>query len=312
VPESVSVALPVLQGGERFREVLAAIRAQRIDRPVEIVVVDSGSTDGSVPAAREHGATVVEIPRAEFSHGQTRNRLMEMARGAHVAFLTQDAVPAHEGWLAALLGGFALGDDVALVCGPQLPRPEASPMVRHELDGFFARFGAAARVDRLGGAPLGAGPEAFYSSVNGAVARWAWERVPFRPVAYGEDHVLAADVLRAGLAKAYVPDAAVVHSHDYPGLGGLGRTFDDFRVLHEVHGLREPLSPRFIAARVRNDVAAERALLAREGVRGTALQAATVAALRHHAQRALGRSLGSNADRLPGALRRRLSLAGRP
>ena len=58
------------------------------------------------------------IPVERFSHGGTRNLLMERARGAHVAFLTQDAMPAGDGWLAALLGGFALGDDVALVCGP--------------------------------------------------------------------------------------------------------------------------------------------------------------------------------------------------
>jgi rhamnosyltransferase len=300
VPESVSVALPVLQGGERFREVLAAVRAQRVAADVELVVVDSGSTDGSAAAAREHGARVVEIRGEEFSHGGTRNRLMELARGDRVAFLTQDAVPAHDGWLAGLLEGFALADDVALVCGPHVARPDASPMARRELEGFFARFGDVPRVDRLGGAPLALGPESFFSSVNGAVARWAWERVPFRPVAYAEDHLLAADVLRAGLARAYVPAAAVVHSHDYPGLGGFRRAFDDFRALHEVHGLREPLSPRWIAARVRNDVAAERAL----GV-------PALAALGYHAQRALGRSLGSNADRVPAPLRGRWSREGR-
>jgi len=87
--------------------------------------------------------------------------------------------------------------------------------------------------------------------------------------------------------------------------------FDEFRALHEVHGLREPLSPRFVAARLRNDVAAERAAAAREGLTGAALERATLAAMRYHAQRALGRSLGTNADRLPGPLRRRLSLEGR-
>jgi rhamnosyltransferase len=224
---------------------------------------------------------------------------MELASGDHVAFLTQDAVPAHEGWLAALLDGFGLADDVALVCGPHRALPGASPIVRREQDAFFARFGDTPRVDRASSGTGWAGTEYFFSSVDGAVARWAWERVPFRAVPYGEDHWLAADVLGAGLAKAYVPEAVVVHSHEYPGLGGLRRTFDDFRALHEVHGLREPLSPRWIAARVRNDVAAERAA-------GTP----ALTALGYHAQRALGRSLGTNADRLPAALRGRLSLAG--
>ncbi len=298
----VTVAIPVLNGGAVFAEVLRAVAEQETDREVELLVIDSGSTDGSVALARAHGARVVEIPRAEFSHGGTRNRLMELAGGDHVVFLTQDSRPAGPGWLAAHLRGFTLAEDIALVCGPYLPRPDASPMVRRELQEYFATFGGE-RVDREAG---GAGPARFFSSANGGVARWAWERVPFRPVPYAEDQQLARDVLAAGLAKAYLPDAAVVHSHDHPPLRALGRYFDDFRALAEVHGHREPMTARYIAARVRNDVAADRAYMRREG---TDVQ--TLRSLRHHTARALGRSLGSNADRLPAWARRRLSLDGR-
>jgi glycosyltransferase involved in cell wall biosynthesis len=299
---TVSVGIPVLNGGALLGEVLAAVRAQQLDGEIEVLVIDSGSTDGSQALARGHGARVVEIPIAEFSHGGTRNRLMELSAGEHVAFLTQDSVPAGPGWLAALLRGFSLADDVALVCGPYLPRSDASPMVRRELLEFFARFGGP-RVDR---GPGGPGPATFFSSANGAVARWAWERVPFRPVAYAEDQRLARDMLAAGLAKAYVPDAAVIHSHEHPPLKALRRYFDDFRALAEVYGHREPLSPRYVAARVRGDVAADRAFMRREG-----LPVETMRSVRHHVARALGRSLGSNADRLPARARGRLSLDGR-
>jgi glycosyltransferase involved in cell wall biosynthesis len=288
---SVTVAIPVLDGGLRLGEVLTAVRAQQVDRPVELLVIDSGSTDGSPALARRHGARVVEIPPREFSHGGTRNRLMELATGDHVAFLTQDSVPAGSGWLAALLGGFALAGDVALVCGPQRARPDASAMVRREQSEFFARFGGE-RIDR---GAVAAGPATFFSSANGAVARWAWERVPFRAVDYAEDQLLARDMLAAGLAKAYVPEAAVVHSHDHPPLRALRRYFRDFRALAEVNGVREPLTVRYIAARVRNDVAADRAFMRREG-----LEVQTLRSLSHHVARALGRSLGTNADRLPG------------
>jgi glycosyltransferase involved in cell wall biosynthesis len=275
----VTVALPVLNGGPLLGEVLAAVRTQ--DVPHELLVIDSGSTDGSLELARRHGARVVGIPRAEFGHGRTRNRLMELAAGDHVAFLTQDSVPAGPGWLAALLGGFA--DDVALTWGPHLPRPDASPMVRRQLLELFDREP----------------PPAFFSSVNGAVARWAWERVPFRDVAWGEDQALARDVRAAGLGNVYVAEAAVVHSHEG---GTLRRTFADFRALAEFGGLREPLTPRYVAARVRNDVAADRAFMRREG-----MPVRTLRSLRHQVARALGRSLGTNADRLPAWLGRALS-----
>jgi glycosyltransferase involved in cell wall biosynthesis len=276
---TVTVAIPVLNGGARLAEVLEALAAQDTDH--DLLVVDSGSTDGSQDRARRHGALVVEIPPGEFSHGGTRNRLMELSAADHVAFLTQDSVPAGPHWLAALLGGFALAEDVALVTGPQLPRPDASPMVRRELLEFAGRLGAT---------HTGA---TFFSSANGAVARRAWERVRFRPVAYGEDQLLAADMRAAGLTTAYVADAAVVHSHDLPPHRALRRYFDDFRALSRANGLREPLSPRFIAARVRNDVAADRAFMRREG-----LPVQTWRSFSHQVARALGRSLGTNADRL--------------
>jgi rhamnosyltransferase len=298
----VTVALPVLDGGPLLGEVFERIAEQVVDREVEVLVIDSGSTDGSVALARSVGARVVEIAPCEFSHGGTRNRLMELARGDHVAFLTQDSVPAAPGWLATLLGGFSLAPDVALVCGPYLPRSDASPMVQRELQEYFGSFGGE-RIDRR---DLGLGPATFFSSANGAVARWAWERVGFRPVAYAEDQQLARDMLAAGMAKAYLPDAAVVHSHDHPPLRALGRYFDDFRALAEVYGYREPATPRYIAARIRNDVAADRAFMRREG-----REVETLRSLKHHTARALGRSLGTNADRLPAWARRRLSLDGR-
>jgi glycosyltransferase involved in cell wall biosynthesis len=285
---TATVAIPVLNGGPLLAEVLRAVAAQTIE--AEVVVVDSGSTDGSVELARASGARVTQIARSDFSHGGTRNRLMELATGDHVAFLTQDSVPASPDWLAGLLGGFALADDVALVFGPHRPRPDASPMVRRELLELFARFGEAT-VDRD---PAPGGRATFFSSANGAVARWAWERMPFRPVSYAEDMVLARDMLAAGLAKAYVPDAAVIHSHDLPPLKAFRRYFDDFRALAEVNGLREPLTPRYLAARVRGDVAADRAFMRREG-----LEVQTMRSFTHHVARALGRSLGTNVGRLP-------------
>ena len=60
-----------------------------------------------------------------------------------------------------------------------------------------------------------------------------WEQVPFRDVAYAEDHLLAQDMLRAGFAKVYMPDAAVVHSHEYSAWQWLRRSFDESRAIAE-------------------------------------------------------------------------------
>ena len=294
-----SVAMPVRNGAEHLPSVLAAIRSQRIDGEVEIVVVDSGSTDESPALCERAGARVERIPPEAFSHGGTRNRLMEMARGARVAFLTQDAVPAADDWLAALMGGFD-DDDVGLVYGPYLPRPDASAMVKREFEEWFAAMPALAR------GPLGEnpkpGPNTFFSSANGAVSRTAWERVPFRDVAYAEDQRLALDMLNAGFTKAYVPRAGVVHSHDYPPLERFQRWFDEFRALREVYDYRAPIAPRRVIAAIRREVARDRAA-AGDSVVGESLC--------YHTLRAVGAGLGTRADRLPAGVRRLCSLERR-
>ena len=299
----ISVAIPVLNGGALLDEVLSAVRAQRVEgEDVELVVVDSGSSDGSLSMAERHGATVVRIDRSSFSHGGTRNLLMRETRGSRVAFLTQDATPAGDGWLAALVRGFERGDDVGLVYGPYRPRPDAPVWVKREFASFF---GGEPSIQR------GPVPMPYYTDANGCILRSAWEQAPFRDVSYAEDQMLARDMLAAGWSIAYEPDAAVVHSHAYPPGEQFGRFFDEFRALREVHGHVEQVGLRHTLGTVRRQVADDRAFLRAEGAVGGDLARATLESARFYAIRAAASALGTRADRLPARVRAALSRDGR-
>jgi GT2 family glycosyltransferase len=313
----VSVAIPVRDGGELLEEVLVALAAQTVEH--ELVVCDSGSSDGSVALARSYGADVLEIAAERFSHGGTRNLLIGHAAGRHVALLTQDSVPADERWLERLLSGFRLAGDVALVYGPYLPRARASFAVRNELEQWFGSLSpdAVPRVDRLGEderalpARQLLGRRGFFSDANACLSRSAWERVPFRDVPYAEDRVLAIDMLRAGYSKAFVPDACVYHSHAYTTGEQFRRCFDEWRGLREVYGWREPAAPAYLLARLRGALGQARAQLAREGAPRARRRAALAEVGSHQLARLAGALLGSRSDRLPASVRRRLSLEGR-
>ncbi len=312
----VTVAIPVRDGGALLEGTLRALAGQTVEH--ELLVCDSGSHDDSVEVARGAGARVLEIAPSEFNHGATRNLLMERAGGSRVAFLTQDAEPADERWLERLLGGLALAPDVAIAYGPQRPRRDASAAVRIELERWFASLAPDGRpqVERLGADEratlpvLGlVGRRGFFTDSNACVSREAWQRVPFREVSYAEDRVLAIDMLRAGYAKAYVPDAAVSHSHDYTISQQLRRSFDEARALREVYGWREPASPPALLRRLRGELGAARVELLAESAGGRLTALVGIAA--HHLARLCGTLLGSRAERLPPAARRRLSLEGR-
>jgi O-antigen biosynthesis protein len=321
MPEVVTVAIPVLNGARYLDEVLSAVRDQRVDCEVEILVVDSGSSDGSREIAGRHGAVVHEIPPSEFSHGGTRNRMMAMARGEYVAFLTQDATPAHDRWLAALLEGFRQAADVAAVFGPHDARPDASHMIKSEMERHFASWGNGGSeidIQRLDPSPAGIeayrdfpGQLTFLSDVNCAVARWAWERFPYREVPYAEDQLLGRELIEGGLAKVFHPDARVLHSHDYPPARFFRRYFDEFRSLREVLGFRQPWGPKRTLWDVRGLVGADKRWLQARGVRGRELVEALLISGRHHSIRMTGSILGTRADLFPPAVRRFLSLEGR-
>jgi len=313
----VTVAIPVLDGGELLVRTLTALATQTVEH--ELLICDSRSTDGSADVARAHGARVLEIAPGRFSHGGTRNLLMQEAEGAHVALLTQDAEPADERWLERLLGGFALADDVAIVCGPYRPRPNAAFPVRVELERWFASLSpdGEATVERLGPQERSLpareliGRRGFFTDANACVARSAWAQVPFREVPYAEDRVLAIDMLRAGYAKAFVAEAAVLHSHDYTTSQQLRRSFDEWRGLREVYGWREPASPAHLSRQLRGELSAAR----REpSIRGASLarrRATLLAVSRHHLARLAGAVLGSRAGLFPAIARRELSLERR-
>jgi glycosyltransferase involved in cell wall biosynthesis len=316
---SITVAIPVRNGGRLFEQTLSMVREQKLggSTPIQILVCDSGSNDGSVAVARRCGAEVFCIDPADFSHGRTRNLLMQRAEGTRVAFLTQDAVPADELWLARLQAGFNKADAVGLVFGPYLPRADASPMVVRELTEWFAEFSpdGRPRVDRLGEHERDLserdllGPRGFFTDANGCVAKAAWEVAPFRDVPYAEDHALAHDLMRAGFAKVFVPEAAVVHSHDYSWREWLRRSFDEARALHDIYDFQEQRGLQAAAVNVWGRVGAD----VRFARRLNLAPAANVAArsLPHHLARAAGTILGAYSDRLPPGVMSRLSLERR-
>ena len=304
---TITVILPVKDGGRWLPDLLAVVGSQQIESDVEILVVDSGSTDRSTAIARERGARLIEIAAHEFGHGRTRNLAAEHAAGDVLVFLTQDAIPAGDGWLAALTGALDESSRVGMAFGPHLPRPETSPMIARELVEFFGGFSPAGetRID----AAVDAEPprSGFFSNVNSAVLRACWDEVRFRDVAYSEDQAFARDAMAAGWRKAYVPGAAVVHAHDYPFGQFMRRYFDEYRGLRETVGHVETARPWTVAGHVAREVRSDMRYLQRDNRSLPAAIAWGGRSLRHHGGRALFASLGSLADRLPPELGRRLS-----
>lgn len=266
----VTVVVPVLNGERHLDEVLGAVRGQHGGTHIELLVVDSGSTDGSIAIARRHGAIVHEIPNSEFGHGRTRNLAMELTSREFVAFITQDATPASPTWLGRLVAPFD-DDQVAASYGAQLPRPDAHVRTARVIQQVYRQPAVLVSADTR--------DYPVYSDVNACVRRSAWVETPFRDVAYAEDFHLSRDLVARGWLLAYVPEAAVVHSNAMTLGEHMGRMLDEVAALPRgEHRAQARSTLRAWASEVRRDVIWARS--ERRGLVGAACEAALLEAQR--------------------------------
>jgi rhamnosyltransferase len=296
----ISIVIPVKDGGSDLARCLDAIAAQQIEGPVEVVAIDSGSSDGSVALAREHGALVREIPPHEFSHGSSRNLGASLASGEILVFTSQDAYPVDERWLERLIAPLREEPGLAGVYGRQLPHDRARPPEVYFLNFLYGAAPRRQQADRVASLSM---ETTLFSNVNSAMPRTVWERFPFvQDIVMSEDQDWSRRVLLAGMSIAYEPAAAVRHSHNYTLLGAFRRFFDSGASADRAYLAGERESSRVLRAAAIRYACGELSWLWRSGQRHWIPYAVL-----YESTKMVGLVLGANHRRLPLPLKRRLS-----
>ncbi len=236
-----TIVIPTKNGGERLDEVLHAVFSQKTIHDYEVICVDSGSTDRTLEIIQRYPCKFFQIPPQEFGHGKTRNYGASKGTGEYIIFLTQDAVPASEGWLDSFLEAMELEPKIAGGFGIHYPYPDCNIIDRRDLKQHFRNFGEKNKVffiedeDRY---EVDKGYQqylAFFSDNNSCLRRSVWEQIPYQDVDFAEDQIWARQILEAGYKKVYCPYAPVYHSHNYPLKTYFYRFYDEFKGLYQVY-----------------------------------------------------------------------------
>jgi rhamnosyltransferase len=214
--------------------------------PFEVIIVDSGSTDGTIQFIREHrNVTLIEIAPADFGHGRTRNLAIANAQGVFCALLTHDAIPVDRNWLANLVAAVEQDDRIAGAFGPHLAYPEHSIFTKRDLERHFQGFDQLPSVlDREIDPPRYTNDQGwrqvlhYYSDNNSCLRRSVWQKIPYPDVDFAEDQIWAARIIEAGWKKAYARSAVVFHSHEYLIFERLQRAFDEALAFRQLFGYR--------------------------------------------------------------------------
>jgi glycosyltransferase involved in cell wall biosynthesis len=197
----VSLVIRCYNEREHIGKLLHGIFEQRHD-DFEVILVDSGSTDGTLELANEFPIDeVVYISPDEFSFGRALNRGCEAASGGFCVFASAHVYPTRVDWLETLLEKF--DDDVALVYGKQ----RGNDVTKFPEKRVFKRWFPDEDADRQS--------SPFCNNANAAIRREVWEEFEYDETLTGlEDLDWAKRVQEAGWEISYASDAEIIHVHD--------------------------------------------------------------------------------------------------
>ena len=215
--ERVSILVRAWNDEGVIRRTLQGIFAQVTGHPFEVLVCDSGSTDGTRAAAAEFPVRFLERPEGAYLPGRTLNAMVRAAEGEIVVFNNSDAVPVGTDWLEELLKPLLAGGGTAAVAfANQLPRADALALVRKDHERAFGDGREQAKW------------RFFFSLASSATWKRLLVESPFdEGIRYSEDVEWAWRNSRRAenpVKVVYCPAAHVEHSHNYT-LSELSRRF---------------------------------------------------------------------------------------
>jgi glycosyltransferase involved in cell wall biosynthesis len=232
----ISVVIPVKNAGGDFDLLLSTLREQQGIKDIEIIVVDSGSSDETVEIARKYGARIIEIAAEEFSHSHARNTGAENASGNYIFFTVQDALPPSRLFLYELFGVLRNNDIVAVSCA-EFPREDADLFYCVLLWNHY-RFLEVDRNDRILSMPetlshISLRKNGQLSDLACLIQKEVFMKYGYQRD-YAEDLDLGVRLIRDGHKLAFMDSIKIIHSHNRPPSYFLKRAYADNLFLTDI------------------------------------------------------------------------------
>jgi rhamnosyltransferase len=199
--EQCSVVIRAFNEEKNIGRVLQGIKQQSV-KQVEIILVDSGSTDATINIAKKFGVEVISIPPESFSFGYSLNCGITTTSNEYVVIASAHVYPLYSDWLERLLAPFN-DPQIALTYGKQRGN-ENTHFSEHQV--FTQWYPEQSVVKQR---------HPFCNNANAAIRRDLWKIHPYDETLSGlEDIEWAHYMIGLGYSIAYVADAEVIHVHN--------------------------------------------------------------------------------------------------
>lgn len=217
-----SIVIRAYNEEDHIGRLLEGIRYQTL-RNVEIILVDSGSTDSTVEIAESYGARIVRVPSEEFTFGRSLNIGVREATREFIIIASAHVYPLYPDWLASLLYPL-LEEDVALSYGKQRG-PQSATYSEKQIFYQWYPESSDARQET-----------AFCNNANAAIRKSFWEKNPYDETLTGlEDLAWAQWATDYGYGIVYVAEAEVIHVHNETPRGVFNRYRREAMAFKKIH-----------------------------------------------------------------------------
>jgi glycosyltransferase involved in cell wall biosynthesis len=183
-----------------------SLKKQTYFNELEIVFLDSGSTDNTLEYLKQLDCNIYEIESKEFSFGDSCNLMMTLTSCRHVFFFSGHVVLESESLIAEVID-FDKGENISAYFR-QIPNVKFGSsaydeaFLKHRFPSSQSKF------------PKLIAKQNSFSNAASVINRLHWEKVSFKEVIFGEDEIWASEILNLGGSIYYFHSLNVMHSHN--------------------------------------------------------------------------------------------------
>lgn len=218
----VTIVLLIKNNADILDRLLTAIFDQEVNYRFEVLIIDSGSFDGSLGILKRfkyklskhftrRTLRVHQISPIDFGFGKTRNKAVQLARGDVIVFLSTRVVPSDKRWLLNLVDSLSpftkVCSGTVAAFGKVVP---SRTLGFSEALRFKTFYGYSPRLitGKSFNGPFGL----LFSDINCAIFTCTLKKFPFsEDIIVGEDQIWAQKILQNELSISYNPKSSVIY-----------------------------------------------------------------------------------------------------
>jgi rhamnosyltransferase len=205
IPKSITLVMRSYNEAWAIENTLKGIFSQDYAGCIELVVIDSGSTDGSHTIIQRYNPKeFIVLEPGTYVPGKVLNQGFRVASNEWIVFLNSDATPANDQWLKELLQAAVDAPKLGAAFSRQIPRKDCEAVFAHDYDRCYGPDRESGNWDH------------FFSMVSCVARKSVWEQHPIREdFQYAEDDEWTRRLKAAGYEIILAEKSVAIHSHNY-------------------------------------------------------------------------------------------------